>query len=105
MGICGEIVRDRRCCNCSCLHKQEYIAGNTNGSINYCEYVCWGVRAPFKIHDINNLCSAYPQSTAKISFNNVKEFIELLTSEERRELKSALKETAKNDRTNKNKIH
>lgn len=105
MGICGGIMRDRRCCNCSCLHKQDYIASNTNGSIDYYEYVCWGVRESFKIHNINDLCSAYPQSTEKVPFNSAKEFVELLTSEERRELKSALKETAKNDRTNKNKIH
>ena len=91
MGICGEIVRDRKCCNCSCLHKQEYVASNTNGSIDYCEYVCWGVREPFKVNNTNDLCSAYPQSTAKIPFNNAKEFVELLTNEERKELKNALR--------------
>lgn len=105
MGICGEIVRDRKCCNCSCLHKQEYVASNTNGSIDYCEYVCWGVRETFKVNNINDLCSAYPQSTAKIPFNNAKEFVELLTNEERKELKNALRKNTNDEKPNKIKVH
>ena len=56
-----------KCVDCEACHKEKitrYPVGNGQPSVEV-RYMCWGVKEPFEIIDINHECTEYPERAAR----------------------------------------
>lgn len=65
-----------KCKDCKALHQVFYDEEKTQ-----CDYICWGVKEPFVIDDINSECTEYPEKaideivkTPDFDFTNAPKF-------------------------------
>lgn len=89
----GSLKRGPRICNeCDSCHEvriKKLIEGDYREVVYY---QCWGVSKPFYIsnRDLDKPCSQYKDATDYKTFKSMKEFVNLLTKEEKEELSDLL---------------
>lgn len=52
---------DMKCSECSACHKVTYNRWTRDGIVQINKYMCWGVKEPFEITNINRECTEYPE--------------------------------------------